>query len=57
MKKPRNQAERRLDNAQLDRTVIRVDPKAYDEFVQRLASPLQPNERLKQTMRMKAPWE
>jgi uncharacterized protein (DUF1778 family) len=37
------------DDAQLDRTLFSVNPKAYAEFLDRLDAPPQPNERLRRT--------
>jgi uncharacterized protein (DUF1778 family) len=45
------------DDAQLDRTLFRVSPKTYAEFLDRLDAPPQPNERLRRTMQEPAPWE
>jgi uncharacterized protein (DUF1778 family) len=50
-------ARRAAEDALLDRTVFSVSPKAYAEFVKRLDAPPQPNERLRRTMRAKAPWD
>jgi uncharacterized protein (DUF1778 family) len=50
-------ARRAAEEALLDRAVIQVSAKAYKEFVARLEAPPSPNERLKRTMRAKAPWE
>jgi uncharacterized protein (DUF1778 family) len=41
----------------LDRTLFTVAPEAYAEFLARLDAPPQPNERLRRTMRTRAPWE
>lgn len=43
--------------ALLDRTVMTVSAAAYAEFLERLDAPAQPNERLRRTMRMPAPWD
>jgi uncharacterized protein (DUF1778 family) len=45
------------DDAQLDRTLFSVGPKAYAEFLARLDAPPQPNERLRRTMQEPAPWD
>jgi uncharacterized protein (DUF1778 family) len=45
------------DDAQLDRTLFSVSPKAYAEFLDWLDAPPQPNERLRRTMREAAPWD
>ena len=50
-------ARRAAEEALLDRALIVVSPKAYDEFVKRLDQPAQANERLRRTMRSKAPWK
>ncbi len=50
-------ARRAAEEAMLDRAVVRVNAAAYADFVRRLDEPAQPNERLKRTMRTKAPWE
>ena len=38
-------------DALLDRTLIVVDPKAYNKFLKRLDAPAKPNARLKRSMR------
>jgi uncharacterized protein (DUF1778 family) len=50
-------ARRAAEDALLDRTVFTVSPEAYAEFLARLDAPPQLNERLRRTMRMKAPWD
>jgi uncharacterized protein (DUF1778 family) len=50
-------ARRAAEDALLDRTVFTISPKAYAEFLARLDAPPQPNERLRRTMRTKAPWD
>jgi len=45
------------DDAQLDRTLFSVSPKAYAEFLDLLDAPPQPNERLRRTMQEAAPWD
>jgi uncharacterized protein (DUF1778 family) len=45
------------DDAQLDRTLFSVSPKAYAEFRGRLDASPQPNERLRRTMQEPAPWD
>ena len=50
-------ARRAAEDALLDRTVFSVSPKAYAEFLKRLDAPPQPNERLRRTMRTRAPWD
>ena len=50
-------ARRAAEDAMLDRTILTVSAKAYAEFVARLDKPPKPNERLRRTMRTRAPWE
>lgn len=50
-------ARRAAEEAMLDRTIVRVGSEAYEDFLRRLDSPPRTNERLKKTMRTKAPWE
>jgi uncharacterized protein (DUF1778 family) len=50
-------ARRAAEDALLDRTVLTVSPKAYAEFLARLDAPPRPNERLRKTMKAKAPWD
>lgn len=45
------------EEALADRALILVDPEAYAAFLERLEQPPQPNERLRATMRTKAPWD
>jgi uncharacterized protein (DUF1778 family) len=45
------------DDAQLDRTLFSVSPKAYAEFLDRLDAPARLNERLRRTMQPPAPWD
>ena len=45
------------EEALLDQVLIRVSPQAYAEFLARLDSPPQPNERLRKTMQTPAPWD
>ncbi len=45
------------EDALLDRTVFAVDPKAYAEFLARLDAPPHPNERLRRSLKIPAPWE
>jgi uncharacterized protein (DUF1778 family) len=49
-------ARRAAEEALLDRLIIRVDRKAYDEFLARLDAPPQPNERLKRMLRTPPVW-
>jgi len=50
-------ARRAAEEALLDRALMVVSPEAYDEFLKRLDQPAKPNERLRRTMRSKAPWK
>ncbi|WP_431324065.1 DUF1778 domain-containing protein [Rhizobium sp. YTU87027] len=50
-------SERRAEEVLLDRTVFTVSPEIYAEYLARLDAPAQPNERLKRTMSIKAPWD
>jgi uncharacterized protein (DUF1778 family) len=50
-------ARRAAEDALLDRAVLTPGPKAYAAFIARLDAPPRPNERLRWTMRTKAPWE
>ena len=50
-------ARRAAEETLLDRTLVSVNARAYAEFVARLDAPSKPNERLRRTMRTKAPWE
>ncbi len=50
-------ARRAAEEALLDRTLLTVSPKVYAEFLARLDAPPRPNQRLRRTMRAKAPWE
>lgn len=50
-------ARRAAEDTLLDRALVVVSPEAYDEFLLRLDQPAQPNERLRKTMRSKAPWK
>ena len=49
-------ARRAAEEALLDRAMLSVSPAAYAKFLARLDAPPQPNERLRRTMRAKAPW-
>lgn len=46
----RNLIDRAAEETLLDRALMVVSPEAYDEFLQRLDRPAQPNDRLKRTM-------
>lgn len=50
-------ARRAAEDALLDRTVFRVGPKAYREFLARLDAPPKPNKRLLKSLQTRAPWE
>jgi uncharacterized protein (DUF1778 family) len=45
------------EDALLDRTVFSVSPKPYAEFLKRLDARAQPNDRLRRTMKLQAPWD
>lgn len=45
------------EEALLDQAIIAVSQEAYAEFVARLDMPPGSNERLRKTMRTKAPWD
>lgn len=49
----RTAAERTL----LDQSLIVLSPKAYIEFLARLDAPARPNERLRRSLRTRAPWK
>jgi len=50
-------ARRAAEEALLDRAIVQVSAKSYEQFLARLAAPPSPNKRLKRTMQTKAPWE
>lgn len=50
-------ARHAAEDALMDRAIITVGPKAYAEFLARLDAPPRPNERLRRTLKSKAPWE
>jgi uncharacterized protein (DUF1778 family) len=50
-------ARHAAEDALMDRAMIAVSPRAYAEFLARLDEPPQPNQRLRRTMKTKAPWE
>jgi uncharacterized protein (DUF1778 family) len=50
-------ARRVAEEALLDRTLFEVSPEVYQEFLNRLDAPPQPNERLSKTMQTLPPWE
>lgn len=41
----------------LDRTLVQVDPETFAQFQALLDAPPNPSERLRRTMRTRAPWE
>lgn len=43
--------------ALLDRAELVIGPQAYAEFLRRLDEPARANDRLRRTMRSRAPWE
>jgi uncharacterized protein (DUF1778 family) len=45
------------EEALLDQTIIVASPDAYAAFLARLDMPPEPNDRLRRTMRTKAPWD
>ena len=49
-------ARRAAEETLLDRVLMVVSPKAYEDFLERLDRPARPNERLQRTMLSKAPW-
>jgi uncharacterized protein (DUF1778 family) len=50
-------ARRVAEEALLDRTLFEVSPEVYQEFLNRLDAPPEPNERLRKTMQTPPPWE
>jgi uncharacterized protein (DUF1778 family) len=50
-------SRRAAEEALLDRTLLRVDRGTFDRFVAMLDAPPNPNARLRELMRLKAPWE
>ena len=50
-------ARRAAHDELLDRTVLAVSPKAFNEFLARLDAPPKPNKRLRQTMQSPLPWK
>ena len=50
-------ARHAAEDALLDRTVFKVSPKAYAEFLALLDAAPKPNERLRRSLRTPAPWE
>lgn len=45
------------EEALLEQTLIKVTPEAYATFLERLDAPAASNERLRKTLRSKAPWD
>jgi uncharacterized protein (DUF1778 family) len=50
-------ARHAAEDALLDRTVFKVTPREYAEFIARLDAPPKPNERLRRSLQTPAPWE
>jgi len=50
-------ARRAAEETLLDRAMLSVGPKAYAEFLERLDAPVQPNEKLRRTMKAPVPWK
>ena len=50
-------ARRAAEEALADRTVARLSPEAFAEFVARLDAPPLPNDRLRRSLRARAPWD
>jgi uncharacterized protein (DUF1778 family) len=50
-------AQRAAEDTLLDRTLFKVSPKTYREFLTRLDTPPKPNKRLLKSMQTPAPWE
>lgn len=50
-------ARQAAEQALLDRTIFAVSPEAYAEFLVLLEAPAPPNERLRRTLQLKAPWD
>jgi uncharacterized protein (DUF1778 family) len=50
-------ARRAAEEALLDLAVVRMSPKAYRQFLDRLDAPPKPNKRLLKSMQTPAPWE
>ncbi|KPC50682.1 type II toxin-antitoxin system TacA family antitoxin [Amantichitinum ursilacus] len=49
-------ARRAAEEALLDRALMLVSPQAYNEFLDLLEAPAEPNDRLIRTMHTKTPW-
>jgi uncharacterized protein (DUF1778 family) len=50
-------ARRVAEEALLDRTLFEVRPEVYQEFLNCLDAPPEPNERLRKTLQTPPPWE
>ena len=50
-------ARHAAEEALLDQVIIAASPEAYAEFLARLDMPPNPNERLRKTMQIPAPWD
>jgi uncharacterized protein (DUF1778 family) len=50
-------ARQAAEEALLGGAIISVTPQAYAEFLAKLEAPPQPNERLRRTLQIKAPWD
>ncbi|HEY2256293.1 MAG TPA: DUF1778 domain-containing protein [Variovorax sp.] len=50
-------SKRAAEETLIDQTLLLADPKAYAAFVALLEAPPAPNERLRRTMRNRAPWD
>jgi uncharacterized protein (DUF1778 family) len=50
-------ARKAAESALLDRTILRVSPKAYAKFLARLDAAPRPNPRLRRSLKTPAPWE
>jgi uncharacterized protein (DUF1778 family) len=50
-------ASRAAEQALIDRTALRISPKAYADFIARLDAPARPNARLKRSLKTPAPWD
>jgi uncharacterized protein (DUF1778 family) len=50
-------ARRAAEETLLDRALLVVSPKAYQEFLVRLDAPSKPNARLRRTMQTALPWK
>jgi len=50
-------ARQAAQNALLDQTLFKVNPKVFKQFVARLDAPPAPNKKLHRMMTTKAPWD